>query len=128
MNCYSLKDISITKCIKRIGSNVFKDCKALSSIELPNVLLEIGKEAFEGCSNLETIVIPNNVLSIGECAFAWCGLTKIRIPQSVRNLSPGVFLGTHLKEIAIPKGREDFRKFKSLYENVPFGSELIIEY
>ena len=68
--------------------------------------------AFENCRNIESIMLPNTISSIKMQAFYNCGLTSIRIPDSVISIENFVFnaderLTIHCEVESKPSGWQD---------------------
>lgn len=57
------------------------------------------------CRNLQDVVIPNSVVEIGKTAFESSNIRSINLPSSIRELSYGLFFGTHIDSpLTIPYG------------------------
>ncbi len=119
--------ITIPMGVKSIGDFAFAKLDLVSTVDIPDGVTYIGEYAFCGCSRLKTIKIPKSVTSIGEHAFHECDhlttveilegvtsiekyafsdcsrLTSITIPASVQTVEYGIFSGSGLKEIRLPK-------------------------
>ncbi len=85
-----MKSIVLPKKLKRLGSEVFRECAKLEYVQMPDSIIEIGKEAFAWCFNLKELTIPRTVKSIGASAFHECyGLkdvySHIRVPIAINN-------------------------------------------
>ncbi len=86
------------------GKDTFYGCKNLKYVNLPDGLKSIGEGAFNYCVSLASVSIPEGVTEIGECAFAFCEkLTDVNIPKNIDTLNDGVFEGTKIEYITIPK-------------------------
>lgn len=70
--CSSLTSVTLSNCLKSIGSFAFDGCSSLASVTIPNSVISIGNGAFSGCSSLTSVTIPNSVTSIGYNAFSGC--------------------------------------------------------
>lgn len=102
--CDYLKDITLSRNLKEIGTYAFKDCSGLEyiKVDLGNaiydsrndcnaIIVTDTNELFFGCKNT---VIPNSVESIRNFAFNNCtGLTEITIPDSVGEIGYNTFMG-----------------------------------
>ena len=54
--CVALKDVTLSKSIKRIDVNAFRGCESLKSIMIPDSVTYIGMGAFEDCTSLTSII------------------------------------------------------------------------
>ena len=77
----SIKKFRISKGVKFIPENAFRDCLNITSVgpvgsgadvEIPNSATTIKSNAFNGCTNLVQITLPKNIKSINDHAFANC--------------------------------------------------------
>ena len=99
-------DMSETKGVTSIGTNVFRGCSSLAKITIPESVTSIEGFAFEDCSSLAKITIPEGVTSIGNYTFSGCSsLAEINIPEGVTSIGGYAFRGCRsLAEINIPGG------------------------
>jgi hypothetical protein len=100
--CISLKSVSLTVPVSRIGDRSFFGCWALRNIDLstPSPHAEIEEMAFAGSGLLE-VTFPAKLRSIGDSAFCNCkSLESVRLPRELERLGTGV-LGecTSLKQL-----------------------------
>lgn len=70
--CKGLKEITLSKNLKKIGNYSFSLCSSLEMIEIPDSVEKIGNEAFKYCSSLTTITIPAKVKNMGYDVFEGC--------------------------------------------------------
>lgn len=99
--CSLLSNVTIPYTVTSIGTGVFSSCTQLQTIKLPS-LSSISDSLFKGCTNLQTIELPN-VSSIGINAFNGCTkLSGVVIPESVKVIGKGAFVGTGVGTISIP--------------------------
>ena len=99
--CSLLSNVTIPYTVTSIGTGVFSSCTQLQTIKLPS-LSSISDSLFKGCTNLQTIELPN-VSSIGVDAFNGCTkLSGVVIPESVKVIGKGAFVGTGVGTISIP--------------------------
>lgn len=99
-----LKRITFPKGYLFVGDFAFAGCDNLSAIELPDSLTGIGQNAFAGCESLSNLNISYHV-NVRDNAFANCGvLNKVTIESA--NLGDSIFVGTKIKKIIFPNGKE----------------------
>ncbi len=67
--CVCLKEIKLSKDLKRLSDCMFSSCSSLREIDIPESVESIGRNVFSGCNNLNVIYIPANVTSIDNHAF-----------------------------------------------------------
>ncbi len=74
----SVKKITLSKNIKKIGDSAFDSCLYLEKIVANEKLEEIGSFAFAGCQALKEFTVTEKVKTVGDGAFARCdGLEKL---------------------------------------------------
>ena len=140
-----LEEVILSKKLKSIGGEAFKECKALKNIVIPDSVEDIAYDAFDseffdsfpdgdiylgkiyyrykGEMPSETIIqIKEGTKTISECAFDRCsGLTKVTIPDSVKNIEYGAFYDcSGLATI-------NYRGTKEMWDNISIdaGNELL---
>jgi uncharacterized repeat protein (TIGR02543 family) len=116
--CFNIKEIVIPSSVEHIGNQAFMGCNSLEKVTFENnsKLQEICECAFYQCPNLSEISLPDSVRIIGNFAFMGCqvnvvslpesletlgcqaieadvSLSSITLPDSLKNLEVGVFLG-----------------------------------
>lgn len=104
--CYKLKGVKIPASVKSIGNFAFSawgkapgeanESSSLTTVEFEeNSQLEtIGNAAFRNCKKLTRIVIPEGVKNIGSSAFLGCSaLEYAEIPSTVTNVQKAAFRG-----------------------------------
>lgn len=74
---YKLKEVTLSKNLKRICKRSFYNCKSLTSVTLPDGLTKMEDEVFSGCISLKKIVIPKSLEHIGRRAFVFCGTGNV---------------------------------------------------
>ena len=85
--CESLTSVTISDSVTSIGYEAFCACDNLTSVTIGNSVTSIQSSAFESCDNLISVTIPDSVTSIGERAFYICSsLTSVTIPDSVTRI------------------------------------------
>ena len=81
--CRYLQHVKLPENLQKIEANTFYRCYDLNSVELGSKLKEIGEAAFLECSDLKTITLPDGLEILGARCFESCGLTEMKIPDSV---------------------------------------------
>ena len=100
-----LSDINIPNQLREIGDRAFAGCGKLSSVTFPVTLESIGAGAFVNCMNLVKADLTENIKSIGIMAFFCTGISSVKIPQGITEISTQCFYGcTKLTEAYIPEG------------------------
>ena len=94
--------------LSSIGDYAFNRCTKLQSITLPNMLENIGGYAFQDCVQLATVNFADGrdelPLRVGDSAFNNCTVLKnIVLPEGLTSISAGMFAGTAIEEVVIPK-------------------------
>lgn len=77
--------------VTAIGDGAFREQKKLTRVVISEGITDIGDSAFSGCANLAEVIIPEGVVSIGNYAFSRCGMTSIRLPDSVTEIGRNPF-------------------------------------
>ena len=110
----NISSVTIPASVTEIGLYAFGWCPNLASIKVDanntvydsrnncNAIIETAKnKLIAGCANT---IIPNSVDTIGNRAFGGIvGLTSIEIPNSVKRIEIGAFMGTGLTSVVIPE-------------------------
>ena len=94
--------ITLPAGIKRIYSEVFKNCLALKSIEIPEGVIDIGNLTFKGCKNLVSVTLPSTLQSVGSSAFEGCGFSTITLPEKMAISNDAFSKCKNLTSIHIP--------------------------
>jgi hypothetical protein len=77
---------------------VFSCCSQLAAIAFPPELESIGSLCFCRCDGLHVVDLgATQVKTLGPRAFSWCGVTRVSIPASLRQMGEEVFQYTPLK-------------------------------
>ena len=111
--CTELSSVTLSKNLKTMRWEVFRNDNKLTEIEIPKSLEEcrygvnsasIDGGAFEGCANLKTVTFEEGTTEIAEGLFAGCtGIEQITIPDTVTVIESGAFGGCiNLTGIQIP--------------------------
>ena len=84
--CGKLERVTLSRSLKKLGASLFDQCFALESVNIPAGVTEIGDYAFRHCRALTAITIPDSVERIGVEAFEDTGLTKLIVPETVKEI------------------------------------------
>lgn len=79
----------------------FSECPSLVSVKLSSTLEKIPDNAFDKCSSLARITIPDNVKSIGSGAFIGCALKEITLSRNISNIGRMAFLNCPLEKVYV---------------------------
>lgn len=104
--CPNVKEIKITKNLKKIGASPFQNCVNLETVELPDSVGGTpGINMFAGCSKLKNVKLPKNLTFLPAYMFQKDSvLEAVEIPESVTALHNGVFSTcVSLKNFELPK-------------------------
>lgn len=82
-------------------SYCFYECPSLVSVKLSNTLEKIPNNAFQGCRYLDRIAIPDSVKNIDHGAFIGCALKEITLSRSVANIGGSAFLNCPLEKVYV---------------------------
>lgn len=88
--------------VTEIGERAFYNCAQITAVTIPDTVDEIGEEAFSGCAALASVSLPTSLREIDDRAFALCRSLKgtLEIPEGVRDVGFGAFMGTGLARFA----------------------------
>ena len=116
-----LEKVEFPAGLKTISAGTFCGCSKLTKVTLHKGLREIGSGAFSGCGSLTKITFPKTLEIIGNDAFCHTGLTEIKLPASVKEISPGAFskfnYNSKIRKISVAKSSKYFTvKSNVLYD------------
>ena len=95
--------VTILDDIECIDYKAFAHCISLHSINIPSSVTRIEGSAFWGCLALKEIDIPEGVTYIGQRAFCGSGLTSIKLPSSLTEISSNSFSSCdNLTSVTLP--------------------------
>lgn len=121
-DCKQLKEIIIPNNVYRLGSGCFSGCSSLSKIEIPSSVIYIESSSFSRCDSLYSLKFPPQIELLEENLFYACDnlesvslskvatictdafgnckrLTKLTVPNSVREILDNPFRGSGITEI-----------------------------
>ena len=100
--CPELTSVTIPNSVDTIRYGAFRLNNQLKSIVIPNSVVYIGDDAFYGCENLESVTLSKNLSFLSEGLFLGSGLRRIDIPKKVKEIKQSAFMGTKLTSVTIP--------------------------
>ncbi len=104
LGCTSLKKVTLSPRIKKIGFQAFSECSALEEISLPDSIEDIGSNSFAYCRSLNHVRFPSGLKHIGHNAFSFCGsLTEVVLPDSLEEIESYAFSDCDsLRKVTLP--------------------------
>lgn len=100
-SCKNLKSVTFNSGLKHIFDRAFNGCELLTDVKLPESLLSIG--GFAGCVSLASVSLPSTLKEIPNSAFMNTLLDTIEIPDCVERIGFNAFQSTNLKSIILPR-------------------------
>ena len=92
-NCDGIESVDIQSLTGNIGDYAFYFCSNLKGIDIPNTVTSIGRKCFLSCNSLACANIGSGISVLPRDCFGGCGLTEIKIPQTVNSIDDNVFDG-----------------------------------
>ena len=101
-----LETIHLNQTLRYIGDHAFWGARFLTGgIELPDSLVCLGSDAFSGCQELTKVRLGNGLKEISPKAFKDTGLTEIVLPEAVTAVGTEAFGGCgRLETVTLPEG------------------------
>ena len=112
-SCTSLTEVVVPKDgnLQTVGESAFRECTALQKFDFPNCTEAVEKNAFLSCGSLQAVQFGKQMTTIGERAFAGCGLTSIRIQDSIKEVGAWAFSDCEeLEYVYLGKGISEIRE------------------
>ena len=111
--CSSLTKIDFPKTIRMLGSFAFSGCTGITSVDIPEYMENIDWYVFSGCSNLSSIIVDKDNPTFNDGDGSNCiidnrakmliqGCKNTIVPDGVKAISPGAFLGSGITSVSIP--------------------------
>ena len=102
-DCVSLKTIQLPKNLKRISDYLFRGCTSLETVRMSEDVTEIDFLAFSGCTSLATVQFPASLEKIDDSAFSGCNnLKDVQFPEGLKSIGYGAFTSPLITKITIP--------------------------
>ena len=81
--CQSLKNLTLSEGMTRIGTRLFEGCTALESVTIPKTITSWGVDTFYQCSSLKNVTLSEGLTIIGAFAFRESGVESVVIPSTM---------------------------------------------
>lgn len=78
----------------KMREGAFSGCFGIKSAKLGEGITAIAENMFERCCHLNAINFPESLSTVEEGAFVGCEELSLIVPETVRSIAPGAFLGT----------------------------------
>ena len=104
--CANLEEVVLPDGLTNIEYEVFGECKKLTKANIPSSVTSLSSRIFRGCTSLKTIDLSTmtGVNVITDNMFGESGLTTVRIPANITNISGYAFNNTPLKSVEFEDG------------------------
>lgn len=125
-----LEKLDLPSTLKQIGPDIIEYCPKLSELNIEYGITDIGFRAFDTYgridkSSLTKIIIPDSVKNIKYCAFGYLPLKNIKIPASVENIDVNAFSGcSYLENIEVDENNKNYKSINGMLYNKE-GTKLI---
>jgi hypothetical protein len=101
--------ITIKEGIKEIRPYAFYDAKYYT-IQIPASIEKIGNYAFASCDNLKKIELPDTLKELSKGLFLYTPIENITLPKSLKIMKEYCLSSTRLSSIEIPNSVENIEK------------------
>ena len=91
LDCDGLTEVSVSDKVTEIVYAAFAGCKSLTTVTLPEQLKTIGEYSFAETYELSNVTFPNTLEVIEQEAFLDGGLTRVILPDSVKEVATYAF-------------------------------------
>ena len=127
LSCESLEKINIPNSITEISPNTFSYCESLKEITLPDSVTELRKGAFSHCYSLEKIKLSNNLNIIDFDVFWDCvSLKNIKLPPSLEFINESAFYYCGIEKVELPESIKQLCSHGLVFSNCDDLEEAII--
>ena len=90
----SIDERQLPEALTQIGEYAFYGCSSLTAIGLTYTqVTTIGRSAFNGCNNITALDMSPVIETIGDNAFGYISIKECRLPETIKALGAGVFVG-----------------------------------
>ena len=90
----SIDERQLPEALTQIGEYAFYGCSSLTAIGLTYTqVTTIGRSAFNGCNNITALDMSLVIETIGDNAFGYISIKECRLPETIKALGAGVFVG-----------------------------------
>lgn len=96
-NCRSLSKVILGKGIKQIQECMFQHCVTMKEFVIPDYIVEIGYQSFNECENLQKVVLGKGLKKIDSKAFCGTAVKEIIIPEAIKHITIGDWIGCEVK-------------------------------
>ena len=97
--CSNLTTVEMPDSIINVENNCFSNDTNLQNIKLSKNLKTLNSQVFMNCTNLKNIELPEKLEQIDGQCFLATGITSIKFPQNLKNISDGNALPAKLQTI-----------------------------
>ncbi len=123
--CESIIQFNIPENVKVIGSRAFERYYSLVSINWPSKISVVPESCFTSCLALDALELPAGVTKIDQYAFRYSGISKILLPDTLKQIGYGAFIDCDkLTSIEIPTSVEEMDS--GLFRECDFLTKVII--
>lgn len=105
--CKNLESVIFPDSFKTIPNFCCESCTSLKKVKFGKSV-DIGTSAFEGCNSLKEISLPETLDEVGPFAFSESGLSKVKIPASLKCIRENAFKSCKALTIESFNGHIDF--------------------
>lgn len=110
----NLKSICFPQTLRNIPDACFHGARQLENVTFVSEIItpdfSIGDQAFENCESLKSFELPTTTVSIGNRAFMESGLESIKLPECLKTIGGGAFVGclNNQEMLILPASLESF--------------------
>lgn len=101
-NLADLTEIKLSAGLKAIPSYAFKNCTSIEHIDIPDSVKLYNGYAFSECNSLKSIKHSANLVVVMKYCFQNCVSLDTQLPDTVKDIGPGIFEGVGMPSIRIP--------------------------
>lgn len=102
-----VKSMYFPSWMTRIPDNICGSWRGLESVTIHDGVTSVGMNAFSNCTALASIDLGNTLEVIEEQGLINCGMSEIRLPDSLREIRGNAFMACNsLQSVEFPEGLE----------------------